>query len=398
MGCLTLLARSRRERYGVTVRWGRPFVAALSLTAALVAVGPVGAAAAPANGATFGVAPGGIRVQWNANCGIQDYWAVNVVITHQDGSKANGAGYIFDNHGGAQPSASQDMVWSVSMMPGLTTETFHAQVMLSCPNDGSNVVIAEQSVTLGGNCDPNLYSKAQHEYDTADSWTKLGDKELTDARRDLLKFAKDFAKESVKIGLEKYDLLNVLKLVVSHGPVVVVEIAAALAGLSITAEQLDLAWQDYARVTAQADTDFKQAKLLTDRADTDFANARPCLDPIEGQLNTLLADQKRTSEARRIIDKWENNGTLYRNPITHELVEEAAALKQAEAQLAAAPAKRPLAKTAAKSVKANAAQLRAAIKYLNTAQRHDRTTRADLARVTAADATALTRLKALLAP
>jgi len=115
----------------------------------VLGVGVVGADV-PANNVAFQIGEGGVDIRWDAACSLETYWAVNVVITHaSDNSRANGSGYVFDSRTGQDPAESSDMFWAVSLMPGLNSETFHAQVSLECPNGSPDVVIGAYNFTIG---------------------------------------------------------------------------------------------------------------------------------------------------------------------------------------------------------------------------------------------------------
>ena len=370
-----------------------PFtVVSLALPLLLFGVAP--ADSASGNTATVTVAPGGIRVQWNASCGVQDYWAVNVWITHQDGSKANGAGYIFDNNGGKQPSAAQDMVWSVQILPSLKKETFHAQVTLSCPNNGSNVVIGEQSVTLGLGCNPGPFNKAQREFALADQFHTLGEQELKTAWKVVKNFAWEYAKALVLEGGAKLAALKALKRFAPAAFAVLAPPTEALAA-AVSAEEILLKgiplWADYIRDVTAANEDLARGDAYAAKAEADLQAAKDlCLDPLEQQLNKLLGDEKQDKQAHQIIQKWQGDANRNLSPITHDLGDEATALKQATSQLGGAHAS-----AAGKPVTITTVQLRAGIRDLNSALADDRAIRRHLAAITADQNATLTQLKAL---
>jgi hypothetical protein len=392
-------------------------VAALALMVGLLASGFAGATTAPGQaGGSFTTSPpdgstevasagtGDVQVTWSASCpnpaGDQfHYWYVESKAFHQDGSTVNYHSTAESDGSKTSDSSTDGLV--LTMAQGLQVETFRIEVHLTSCNGVQDQLLGTSSVTLTRrSCDGSLYGKAQREFDLADEFHKLGVKELAQAWATVKTFGVDYAKETAQIGLEKYDALQALRTLSVHF-FEVVEVGVVALGVLVTVEEITLKgiplWADYVRDVTAAKEDLARGEAWAAKAKADMANASPCLDPIEGQLNKLLADQKRNDEARRIINTWENNGILYRNPISHELFNEAAALKHAKAQLTGGPSKRPFARAAAKSVKANAAQVRGAIKYLNQAQGYDRALRRNVAGVTAADATAVTQLRAWLA-
>jgi PASTA domain len=100
--------------------------------------------------ASFSAADGGgIDISWNASCDELNYWAVNVLITYTNGDKANGSGYLYDNHDGSDSSASDTSHWVVPLPEGVTSEMVYAQVTVECPNGSTDAVIGEAEVTVG---------------------------------------------------------------------------------------------------------------------------------------------------------------------------------------------------------------------------------------------------------
>lgn len=375
-----------------------------------------GSVSSPAGGTTVTVDSTGtyvIPVKWDASCPDTNgtylpfwYWYVHIYVTHQDGSEANFQSVAYTDTEASGPNDDTQGM-TVTMAAGLSTETFTVHVSLLC---GAEQVIGSPSITLT-KCDPNGYTRAQHEFDAASALLDSGTKNLIEADQQLVQFVKDYLHDVVEIAPEKYDALQVLQEISTH-VAEVGEVGGVVVGLSITAEQLELLRKDYVRLSAAAQADFKQAQRLTTLGKADLNKAlaaKGCLDPIEGQLNKLLADQKRDGDAHALIDTWDNNGYLYVSPSTHELVDEATALKQAKAALtrrhagiraraqstAASVAER--AKSAAASVMADAAQLRLAISDIDRALKDDGSIRRDTARLEAATVAALKGLEALLA-
>jgi hypothetical protein len=348
---------------------------------------------------------GQVTISWNGSCPViqgdnnPQYWSwyIQAGGTYADGSRAFDSGPYYAPLGSTSWGGQQG--FSASIRQGDQTETISWTVQLYCGSSPSSPQTLGSGSFKLERCDPGAYNKAQSEFAEAAKLQALGEKELAQSKQGLEDFAKDFVKESVEIGAEKSVLLKALKLAISHGPVVVIKVAASIIGTIVAAQQFEVAWQDYARLANGAKDDFALAQLFTDKANADLKRGGPCLDPIDGQLNKLLKDQKREDAARRIIDGWENNGYQYVSPISHELVDENTALKQAKAALTAGKqATDATAKASAsqRSVTATAAQLRTAIHYIDQALGIDRRIRRQLAHLESATKKAVTRLKALL--
>ena len=122
--------------------------AVMSLALVLGLLGGTSAASSLGTASFSAAEGGGVHIRWNASCDLLDYWAVNVQVTYPNGDRANGSGYVFNNHGGADPNESDDGNWAV-LLPQGTSETVQAQVTVECPNGSADVVIGEAAVTLG---------------------------------------------------------------------------------------------------------------------------------------------------------------------------------------------------------------------------------------------------------
>ncbi len=371
---------------------------------ATITAGPVNAS---------GVA--GVSIGWSVDCpypagqspSLGRPWGVQVVITNAGGkivnsdSAAYGGGTSADTYGANGNPNNEDhpLVLVVTMDPAKPSpQTFQVAVTLQC--NGMDTTVDNKTIHLT-RCGASPYNDAQREYDLYSNLADTGERQLAEGQKGLKEFVKDYAKESVKVTAEKATLLTALKRVVSHAPVLIVEVAAALAGLSITAEEADLAWQDYARLTDGAQSDFKQADGFLDRANADLAEARgegtACAKPLHDQLDKLLAEQKHDDDARDLIDGWEHHGDLYVSPISGGLVNEETAIKQARAALTngQATTRASLATTATASVDATAAQLRSAISEINSALDDEQSVEADVGRLEAATTALLGGLNAL---
>jgi hypothetical protein len=234
-------------------------------------------------------------------------------------------------------------------------------------------------------CDVNALGRAQSEFDTGDAFINAGNKELGEHNDELKKFVKEFARNTVEVGVIKGGLLYALKRF-SAAAAETVEIPGALVGLSITAEQLLLLSKDLTRLSAGARSDFSHAKIEVALADASLAQglAKGCPLPGEDQLSKLLEDQKSDDDARALIDSWDpgSRGVSYFSLITYEQVSAALALKQAKAVLAARGATSHIRMlTAARAATATVTQVRAAIRLIGRAQRLTHAARRNLARL-----------------
>lgn len=351
----------------------------------------------------------GVTVKWNAGCpntspsdAPGDYWSVDVQIDGGVGGPASGDVPYGPGPPFSAPPASNQAQFGLAMKldaagkPSPREETFTWTATLECGGD-QTIGSGSFKFVSGVPCDPHAYSKAQREFDTADSLLDAGAKQLRQANQALVQFVHDYVRDTLEIIPEKFDAVQVLQEISTH-VAEVGEVGGVVVGLSITAEQLELLRENYARLANGAQADFNEAKLLTARGNADLAQAlasKGCLDPIEGQLNKIRKDQKRDEDARNLIDTWQNNGYVYVSPISHEIVDEATALKQAKAALTGHSGSRATSRSAAASVKANAGQLRAAITDIDAALGDNKTAHRDLDRLTSATNTLINRLRAL---
>jgi hypothetical protein len=262
------------------------------------------------------------------------------------------------------------------------------------------------TVTVAKPCDPNLFSKAQREFDTAKSFYTAGVKELGDAANGIREFRDDYAKESIEIGAEKLTALDVLRSLSEH-LFEAAEVTGLYVGIGVTIEELALKIiplaREHGRQTREAHSDFERGDLWAARATADLREALaggPCLGPIEQREKRLLDEQRLADQARALIESWDNSGYRYLSPITGEVLSEAAALKQARAALVSGSVVPPVAKGAAlaarRRIRATAPQVRAALGHIEAAQAFHSRAAGQLARLYAASRQADRRLKLLL--
>lgn len=338
-------------------------------------------------------------INYSASCPLNGgnpafhYWYVEITLTHADGA-TQGSGPLFSQTGST--SASGKYGFTVGIDPPTAKSDTISWEVTGC--GGQN--FGGGSFTLQ-RCDPDAYDKAQTEYEAARRANKAGFDDLARATKEIQQFIKDYINDSIDIVPEKADALNILKLI-SEDVAYRTEVTGLVVGLSITAEQLDLLRQDYKTLSDSAQQEFDLAKQLEASANLNLGRALQggCRDRTQDQLKKLLHDQKLADKARALIDSWQNNGYLYVSPISHEVVDEATALRQAKAALTAgnqsADDGARASAHAARSVKVTATQVRTAIRYIDDARGLGAKARRQLSRLEAATNKAVAGLKLLL--
>jgi len=198
-----------------------------------------------------------------------------------------------------------------------------------------------KSTTTTTACDPGLLAQAEREFATADTFINAGTKDLGQAADSITDFEKSYFSEAAEIGTEKITLLKVLE-DISETAAEAAEITGIYVGAGVTAEQLAFdvypLIKDTRQLSQEAQDEFDQGLQWAQRAEADLKRALaqgPCIGPDEKELDALLRDQKIDDEARSLIDSWQNNGAFYVDPVSNDVLDEAAAMKQAKAQLAA---------------------------------------------------------------
>jgi hypothetical protein len=397
------------------VQW-RGVVVALALAVGLSAPGFAGATTAPGQaGGSFTTNPadgstqiasagtGDVQITWSASCpnpaGDQfHYWYVESKAFHQDGTTVNY--HSTAESDGSKTSDSRTDGLVLTMAQGLQVETFRIEVHLTSCNGVQDQLLGTSSVTLIRNSctnsasSENRYAKVQREFDLADQFHKLGEKELKDARTDVKTFAKEYAKETVvEVGI-KLTLLKALKRFAPAAFAVLEAPVEALAA-AVTVEEILLKgiplWADYVRAVTAANDDLARGDSYAAKAAGDLQAAQDlCLDPDEQQLNKLLGDETRDQRAHQVIQQWQGDANRNLNSVTHALNDEATAVKDATSHLGAGHAS-----AAGKAVTITTVQLRAAIRDLNRALVDDRAVRTHLAAITSAQDATLTQLKAV---
>ncbi|MGA3360469.1 MAG: hypothetical protein ABSD82_00375 [Solirubrobacteraceae bacterium] len=273
-----------------------------------------------------------------------------------------------------------------------------------CAGSAGDTLSLSTNITLKGSCDPTAYATASREFDTAQSFYSAGIKELGAAADGITSFRDEYIKESLDIGAEKLTALDVLRSL-SENLFEAAEVTGLYVGIGVTIEEFALKViplaQDTSRLTDEAHADFERGDMWAAQAMADLQTALaqgPCTDSAdEARLNQMLADQKLDDDAHNLIAGWEHNDneTRYLSPITNDTVDADAALAQAKAQLKGTQSNARRAAAAVASIKPDAAQVRAAIGYLEKALGYEPSVRADLSHVTATDANALSAFKAL---
>jgi hypothetical protein len=361
----------------------------------------------------------GVTVKWNAGCpntspsdAPGDYWWVAVDIKGGGG----GPGYSDTAYGpgppfSAPPATNQSqfglaMKTDAAGKPSPREQTFTWTATLQC---GGYETIGSGSFQFvsGIPCDPGAYSKAQREYQTAESLVESGSKNLEEAIESDGKIDQEARDEAAKIAIDGVGLSQLL-VALEHGAVItpqsasLVESVHAIVELIGVAEQAELKGQGWDRLTSGAKADFELAQRLVADANQvlNQAFANGCRDPIHGQVKKLLDDQKRDDLARQIINSWTHNldETQYVNPVTQETESVDLALKQVKAELSAGHQQPNIAARharASRSASITVAQIHAAIHYLANARGLDLTLKAHLGRIKSADETVLERLRAV---
>jgi hypothetical protein len=243
---------------------------------------------------------------------------------------------------------------------------------------GPDSLSATNVISLTATCDPNLMAKALREYETATSFAQAGVKEINAAGRSLQGFGEDYAKESLEVGGEKFTLLQILHSVDAGFELDLAQIAELTGvgvAIGVTLEELLFKfypeYREYKSQSKAAQADFNRAKQWAARGAADLKTALaggPCLDPVEGRLNKLLDDRDKEDKARRLIDSWEHSNSVYRDPASGDILDEAAALKRARAALRSGSSGRLLqAVGVSTKAKLTARQVRSAAGHLRTA-------------------------------
>lgn len=212
----------------------------------------------------------------------------------------------------------------------------------SGPNCGGGSTTTSKPTTSTTACDPNLLQDAEREFATASSFIDAGVKELNQAADSITDFEKDYIKEAAEVSAEKLTLLNILHSV-SESATEIAEVTGLYVGIGVLAEQLAFdvypLINDASQLSQEARDDFTRGQQWAERAEADLQKALaqgPCLGPLEKQLDALLKQQSLDEQAHALIDSWENNGAVYVDPVSNDVLNEAAALKTAKAMLLAA--------------------------------------------------------------
>lgn len=191
-------------------------------------------------------------------------------------------------------------------------------------------------------CDPALLEKALREFATGRSFYDAGSADLRNAHDEWVDSRNEYVKESAEIGAEKAVGIKILHGLAGEEVLLAVEVTAFWVGIGVTIEEVLLklipALRETRAAFREAHEDFERGEQWTKRAEADLAAALaqgPCTPVTRDKLNRALAEQEAQDAARRLIDSWENNGYLYLNPATGELLDEAAALKAARNALTA---------------------------------------------------------------
>lgn len=345
--------------------------------------------------APSGSAGGSIHI--SANCPepsppptLGNFWGIQVGLQDQYGHGQGNDYFVGPN----SPTYTNTYPFTVTLPQGVKSDTWNWTVTLGC--DGESMTIGSGSFTVE-RCDPDAYQRAQSEYEAAERLERAADKDLIELRTEVEDFVKDYVKDSAEIVPEKLTALDILQRI-SEKASEYGEVGGVVLGVGITATQLELLGEHWAILSDSAEEESNLAKKLRAQAKLDFQRALTggCPDTVHNQIKKIEDEADLTEKAQALIDTWQNNGYLYVSPITHEVVDETTALKQAKAALTSGnPTSHLRAQDAARrtpSVKATASQLRTAIRYLDDALRLYGKARHQLDRLQDATAKAVTAL------
>ncbi len=261
-----------------------------------------------------------------------------------------------------------------------TPRTLKPRLNASCAGEdfhgsGTQEVFGNEVVVPALNCDPDLLEKALREYDTAASFYDAAVVTLQQAHEpsqtSLTELAKAKAKKKIlKQGLKEAAIL------LGDDAVAIVKVGSFYIKIGsiiivITFKVIPKI-KDSRAAFKEAHGHMEDAEEWRLRAEADLAAALaagPCTGELRGQLDQALDQQQKQEEARELIESWENNGYLYLNPATNELLDEKAALEQARRILAGGQSGARSRSAEPRDMKANRRQINAAIAKIEVAQR-----------------------------
>ena len=158
--------------------------------------------------------------------------------------------------------------------------------------------------------------------------------------------------------------------------------------------------QESRKAFAEARKDMERGEAWRRRAEADLEAALkqgPCTGDLRKKLDQALDEQRRQQAARALIESWENNGYLYLNPATGEVLNEAAALREARKSLEGG--QRSVQSRAAPTeprITATRRQIEAAVANITVSQRLGDSVRSRVQRADAAAERLRTRLRPLI--
>lgn len=357
----------------------RLLVAAGATIALLASAGPASAnhvTATLSATATLGKRVGNswqVAVDWAITCNVPNaLYFGNLSLVDQ------GSGESF--YLGGTSTASGKSTASVPMKT--TPRTLKPLLSSSCASSpdfhgsGNQPFLGNEVVVPVPSCDPDLLAKALREYEVAKDFYNAAVQDLRQAHEQMDRTLSEWAKQKAKKKLLKQALKEVALLLgedaaaaasvvsfwVKIGVIINNIIFKVLPKLSESNKAFKAAKEDFERGEAWR----KRAEASLDAA----LKQGPCIGDLRSRLDQALDEQRKQEAARALIETWENNGYLYLNPATGEVLDEAAALKEARKALEGGTRSlQARAGAATKPTTATRRQIEAAIAKITVAER-----------------------------
>ncbi len=268
---------------------------------------------------------------------------------------------------------------------------------------GTSVVLGNEVTVPALSCDPNLLAKALREYETAKSFYNAAVQDLRQAHEQVDTTLTELAKAKAKKAALKAALKELIALLgedaAAAASVVAIYVRIGLVINAIVFKVLPKL-QESRKAFKEAREDFERAEAWRKRAEASLAAALrqgPCTGDLRAKLDQALDEQRRQAAARALIESWENNGYLYLNPATGEVLDEAAALREARRILEGGQrTAQSRVGQAAPRITATRRQMEAAVLKIDVAQRLTDTVRRRILRADAAAERLRMRLRPLI--
>ena len=252
-------------------------------------------------------------------------------------------------------------------------------------------------------CDPDLLAKALREYETAKSFYNAAVQDLRQAHEQLETTLAETAKAKAKQAALKAALKELIALLgedaAAAASVVAIYVRIGLIINAIVFKVLPKL-QESRKAFKEAREDMERGEAWRKRAEASLAAALrqgPCTGDLRAKLDQALDEQRRQAAARALIESWENNGYLYLNPATGEVLDETAALREARRILEGGQrTAQSRVGQAAPRITATRRQMEAAVLKIDVAQRLTDTVRRRILRADAAAERLRMRLRPLI--